>query len=228
MQQKLKIQVDPYYQKLGIKHIVYAELHGINNQIKDTRAVDLLVEKAQQKALLTDELSLETNAILEGYRQITIALGRSLKKFPPSAQALINTVQRTQTFPRINPFVDIYNAAVVDSMLSIGAHDLNKIHGNIYFRLSPGEEPFIAIGGNEKPTSKNDIVYADERNILAWLNTRDSELAKVTPETTDVILIIQGNSKTTVEYRQQVLEKLCGQITQICGGQYEIHDVCVP
>lgn len=226
-QTHIKIHIDSHYKDLGIEHVVYAELHGINNQSVNDAAVDLLIEKAKQKALLVDELALETNSILEGYRQMTITLGRSIKKFPPSALALIKTIQRTQNFPRINPFVDIYNAEVVNSMLSIGAHDLSKVHGDIYFRISTGDEPFTAIGGDEKLTSKGDMVYADDHNILAWLNTRDSEFAKITPDTTDAILMIQGNPKTTLDHRQQVLEKVCHQIVQLCGGKYQVRYISI-
>ena len=219
----IQIHASADFARLGIKSIAYAVLSDLNNQVSYDEALQALTQSAKEQALhMTD---LEDNPVLNGYRNMIKDHGRSLKKFPPSAQALIKIIQKNDVFPKINPIVDIYNTCVIDSLLSIGAHDLDKVTGDIYFRLSAPEEHFVAIGGDEKTTLEGDFVYSDDEKILAWLNTRDSELAKITPETRNIILMIQGNPDTPLDYRMDALQKICGKITAICGGSFSVHSV---
>ena len=223
--QPVQIHATEDFAALGIKSIAYAQLSDINNQVPYNEELSVLLHQAKEKALNITDSEMENNTTLNGYRQMIKNHGRSLKKFPPSAQAFIKIIQRNKTFPSINPVVDIYNSFVIDTLLSIGAHDLDKIKGAINFRLSTGEEHFIAIGGEEKKTFERDFVYADEEKILAWLNTRDSDLAKITEDTKNIILMIQGNPDTPLEYRLEALQKIGTQITQTCGGTFSVHSV---
>lgn len=214
------IHIHKAYTQWGIQSVAYAVLYGINNQVPDSEEMLGWIQLAQDRALMSE--GLDSDPILEGYRAMTLKHGRSLKKFPPSAQALIGIIVRNQIFPRINPLVDIYNTSVVDTKLSIGAHDLDKIGADIYFRFSEGNEKFVAIGGSEKLTTKGDSVYADKHQILAWMDTRDCELVKITPQTTNAILMVKGNANTSLAYRQKALDVLCKKITSHCGGQAHI------
>ncbi len=223
--QNINIHFSPEFVQLGIKSIAYALLYNINNQIPLPPQLTDLIQITQKQALACTDI--EKHPVINGYREMIKNQRRSLKKFPPSAQALLNIIHHSQSFPYINPVVDIYNVTTVETMLSIGAHDLDKIDLDIYFRLSEGEEKFCPIGGSEKTTQKGDYVYADKHNILAWLDTRDSEKVKISPQTTDIILFIQGNLYTSLEYRLHALETLCSRITHYCGGNAQIHSILV-
>ena len=118
--------------------------------------------------------------------------------------------------------VDAYNVVASKYFLSIGAHDLDKISGPISFRLSLGGEAFTAVGGKISTTCKGDYLYADDKQVLALLDSKDSDMVKLSSETTNLVLIIQGTPGMAVDYRRKALVESCERITGTVGGSFEI------
>lgn len=210
---------------IGMERIVVAEIYGVDNH----RPLDAEMERKREAALalalsLTDE-ELAVDPILEGYRDCLRQIGRSVKKFPPSAAALMSIVRRTGRFPDINPIVNIYNAHVVENKLSLGVHDIDKLDGPIRFRISQGGETFVPIGGGEKITGEGDFLYADNHTVLAWLDARDSELVKIGEETQNLMIVAQGNAAASVDYRIQAVSAVCQDIVRCCGGSWNVSTV---
>ncbi len=217
-----KMHIDPLYARFGIEEIVFAELYDLDNTIPlDANAEGAIAACLQQMLdLQADEL--ECQPVLVGYRAIISALGRSKRKFPPSALALLEIVQRCRQFPRINSLVDIYNISALHTLLSFGAHDLDKISGVIEFRLATEGEHFCAIGNNVRKVAAGDLVYADQDNILAWLDTRDSELVKINRDCRNALLVLQGNQNTDRVLREQTLRQVGTDVCRVCGGRFAI------
>lgn len=213
-----KFEFDLGFQQLGLSHIAFATVRGLNPQASLADEYLPLLDAITQWALNADELQLETHPVLQGYLELICRIGRSPKKFPPSARALIEIIKRRGQFPRICPVVDIYNVTALTSCLSLGVHDLSKLKGSIQFRISSGGETFYPIGGGEKTTASGDYVYADSETLLAWLDARDSERVKVTGQTRDILIVVQGNLQTSLAYRMHALEELCQRLVQVCGG----------
>jgi DNA/RNA-binding domain of Phe-tRNA-synthetase-like protein len=221
----MKIEVDKRYLLFGLMNIVGAILHNVNVKNVLSPKIEQRIQEQQNKALKYDETVIKNNKILEGYRAMIRKSGRSLKKYPPTAEALINNIKDRGHMPRINSIVDIYNMEVISNFLSIGAHDYDKISQTLCFTFAEGEEIFYPIGGGEKRTVRGDFLYRDENDILAYLDARDSELYKISEETKYVILIVQGNANTSKEYRENSLKQIVEQIIDNCGGQYEMFSV---
>ncbi|MFM5338902.1 B3/4 domain-containing protein [Aeromonas enteropelogenes] len=210
---------DSNFQKLGLNYIVFAVVHEMDQKhlLSDTYLSQL--HKVEQSALDIETSELESLPVLQGYVELVRQIGRSPKKFPPSAWALIDIIKRHGKFPHILPIVDIYNIITLTYNLSLGVHDLSKLKGEaINFRISPGGEFFYPIGGGEKRTKTGDYVYSDSDTLLAWLDARDSERVKVMSQTRDIIIVIQGNVNTSLEYRVRALEELCHLLVKTCGG----------
>ena len=108
-------------------------------------------------------------------------------------------------------------------MLSIGAHDADMITYPICFRLAKAGERFQAVGSEDlKLTQEGDYVYADQKQILAWMDSRDANNVKITERTSKILFVIQGNHATSVEYRVEGLTRACELIKSVCGGTYAI------
>ena len=219
---QLNYHLDPGFQQLGIHTIIAAEIRGIDNTQPLSAAQKTHLQTIAQQVINTDADALAEATISRGYRECITQIGRSAKKFPPSALALSGIVQRAGRLPSINPLVDLYNGVALQSLLSLGVHDMDKLHGTVSFRFCTEPERFVQIGGGEKQTQPGDYVYADEQTVLAWLDARDSELVKVTENTRNVLIIAQGNAATSNEMRIEVLHDLCTQITEHCGGQFQL------
>ncbi|MEE3652152.1 MULTISPECIES: B3/B4 domain-containing protein [unclassified Brenneria] len=210
---------------IGIDAVVVAELYDIDNTQPLLPDIALSCEAAARSVCNMPDDVIRDNTILQGYRDMIHRRGRSNKKFPPSAEALIGIVKRKGKFPSINTLVDIYNLAALEHFLSFGVHDRDLIKGDIWFRFSAGGEAFIPIGGGNKATAKDDYVYADTEKVLAWLDSRDSDLAKVSPATKSVLIVVQGNAATSIAYRTHALNALCQRIVRNCGGEFTVYTI---
>ncbi|MBK5252912.1 MAG: hypothetical protein JJE03_00320 [Peptostreptococcaceae bacterium] len=215
----MNISVDKEYIKIGITAIVAVRifgytLGGLNDETEQ------FIGKNEGIALEYDN-ALE-NPVLLGYRNMIKDIGRSQKKFPPTSEALISNIKRRGSFMRVNPIVDIYNAHAVTNFLSIGAHDLNKVNGDICFTFANEGEEFYPIGGGVKRAVEGDFIYKDNNGIMAFLDARDSEEYKIEEDSKDIVLIAQGNANTTVEYRKTALTEIAEDIISNFGGSYDI------
>ena len=80
---------------------------------------------------------------------------------------LLKNLLKKQEFHKINPLVDLYNLISMDTKLALGAHDLDKIEGNITLRLTQGNENYIPLGSEEAKEVKAGIYsYIDDANDI--------------------------------------------------------------
>ena len=141
-------------------------------------------------------------------------VGRSTKKNPPAALALIRNIQRRGSIPHINSIIDIYNVETLNSLLAIGGHDFNKIDEYIEFTVAQKEDVFLPILSTEKHVAETDYIYRDKNGIMAWLGVRDGENYKFDNETKNAIFIIQGNNNTSVEMRLEALKRIQNDLAE--------------
>ena len=222
---KKKYIVTPEIIKLGIKSSVVAEIYNTAIEYENFQ-LNQIKSKTLKKVLMLTESDLTGNLILESYRNLVKSIGRSVKKFPPSAESLIKLIHRSGQFPKINTAVDAYNIVVTIKYLALGVHDFDKLGDKIVFRFSEKQEPFTPVGGDHvKFTQPGDFLYSDENHVLAWLDSKDSELVKLTKETKNIVIIIQGTPYTKKEYNLTAIEDACKIITKFCGGTYEIQSL---
>jgi DNA/RNA-binding domain of Phe-tRNA-synthetase-like protein len=215
----MKLIVDKRYSEIGITAVVAVRIFGYElSELNDE--TECFIRKNEEIALAYNN-SFE-NPVLLGYRDMIKNIGRSQKKFPPTAEALIANIKRRGSFMRVNPIVDIYNAHAVTNFLSIGAHDLNKVKGDICFTFANEGEEFYPIGGGVKRAVEGDFIYKDDNGIMAFLDARDSEEYKIEEDSKDIVLIAQGNANTTVEYRKKALIEIADSIISNFGGSYDL------
>ncbi len=219
---KLNYIISPEIKGLGIKQLVVAEIHDVAIT-KENSELEKLKDEVSKKVMQFSDEDISNNQILESYRFLVKSVGRSLKKFPPAAESLINIVKKNGRFPHINTVVDSYNTVVAQTFLALGVHDIDKLQGPITFRLSKEPENFTSVGSESvKQTQPGDYVYADENLVLAWLDSKDSELVKISLETKNIVIVIQGTPFTKIEYTKKAIEDACALIINFCGGTSEI------
>ncbi len=207
-------------QSLGLKAVCFV-VEGIRNQQTHPEFEKL---KTQTIAQVTRDLSsevIQTNPVLLGFRALHDAIGRSNRKNVASPESLLKLVLQTGGLPQVNVLVDIYNLMSVKTCLSLGAHDLAAIHGNVHLRLTDGSETFWPMG-SEKPkiVSPDEYAYVDdEKNVLCRLEVRQCETTKITLDTTACFFIVQGNAWTEQTYLHNTANELLTLIKRFCGGQ---------
>lgn len=158
--------------------------------------------------------------IIQGFRVLHEKVGRSNRKYISSPESLWNFFLSRGRLPKINPVVDIYNLVSLQSKLALGAHDVSKITGNITLRFTHGDESFVPLGKTEpEPIQPGEYAYVDDGyNIICRLEVLQCNQTKITSETTDIFLIIQGNPYTDTTYVQETAEQVGKLIQHYCGG----------
>src|SRR5262249_32549716 len=123
-----------------------------------------------------------------------------------------------------NSLVDAYNLASVRSLCSLGAHDLDRIALPVALRVLTGGESFRPLGGGEAvPVTEGEFGYADaQRRLLCRLDLLQAEFSKVTADTVNALLIVEGTAAHAPEVLQRAFAEAVELVTRHCGGTAEV------
>lgn len=204
---------------LGIK-VVTARISGVKNFQTSPELDAFIATELESIRHFWTGKDYTNDPVLQGFADLHAKVGRSNKKYPASPEVLLRLFLEKGRFPRINAVVDIYNLVSLTSRLALGAHDIRFIHGNVSLRLTTGTETFIPLGQSEPVVvPAGEYVYCDEENnIICRMEVLQVEPTKITHESTDIFLIVQGNEKTSGEYVKQTADKVLKFISEFCEG----------
>ncbi len=87
----------------------------------------------------------------------------------------------------INNIVDITNYVLYTEGNPMHAFDLDKIEGKIYVRRAQDGEKFLALNGNEYELTRDDLVIADDRKVLALAGVIGGLESAVTEGTKNIL-----------------------------------------
>lgn len=220
----MEFLIDASIAELGIESVVIGVARNVDPK---ARLSDSFLEKQKERedwALGCDVDGLLDHPVIRGYTDLLQRVGRSVKRNPPTAPALIRNIQHRGSMPHINSIIDIYNVESLRSLLAIGGHDLDKVRGRIEFTVSKEEDVFLPILSKEKHVAKTDYVYRDTKGVMAWLDVRDGENYKFDDDTRDAIFIIQGNADTSVDMRLEALGRIRDDMAEYMPDiEFETH-----
>ena len=131
---------------------------------------------------------------IQPYREAFRTLGINPNKFLCSIEALFTRIAKGKGLPAINPIVDLGNAVSLKYVVPIGAHDITQETDDMMIRLATEDDVFTPFGSTEieKP-DVGEAVYAVGRIVRTRRWTwRQSEVGKITPQTKDIFVPIDG------------------------------------
>ncbi len=212
----MKLIVTPQVKELGI-NVCMAIIRDANISNKNgslERLKKELIEKIQT-------LDISNNQILKGYKELYDRIG--LKGHKPPAEHLITLAKNNGRLPNINTIVDCYNLVSAETFLSIGAHDTAHIKGDVIFKVTDGSEKYTPLFENTRiKVSAGEYACMDEEKILCRMDIKQCDETKITKETEEFMVYVQGNEYVEFDYLQKALQKVCDLIKEISGGTYEI------
>lgn len=166
-------------------------------------------------------LDIANNQVLREYRELYTKAG--VKGHKPPAEQLITLIKKNGRLPNINTVVDCYNLISADSFLSTGAHDTAHIKGDVSFNITDGSEKYTPLGETQpRPVSAGEYACMDAEKILCRMDIRQCNETKITKQTKEFMVYVQGNQTVAFDTLQKALINVCELITEICGGTYEI------
>jgi DNA/RNA-binding domain of Phe-tRNA-synthetase-like protein len=175
---------------------------GIDASADAERVETLLVESESSLMTGLAGRELKDQPGIAIWRQAFSANGWTPSKYLSSIEALARRVARGGQLPRINPVVDLANAAALRHLVPIGAHDPAQFPGaSLEVRRARAGDRFAPMGDepDESPDA-GEIVYAAGSTVRTrrWV-WRQSRAALVGPDTRQVFFPVDGFRGTTDE-----------------------------
>lgn len=163
----------------------------------------------------------ENSPRLEAFREIYRGFGVKPTNQKPSPVALISRLANGKPLPNINLVVDIYNTLAVKHQLAIGVFDLEKVVLPVTLKFAEGGELFQGLLAEKAvPLNKGELCYFDATGLVMArdFNYLDSDLTKVTEQTTRLLLNIDGNQACSLEEIERCLSELEEALVRFCEG----------
>lgn len=168
---------------------------------------------------------------IAAWRSAYRAFGIKKTSYRCSVERLVKNVLADRGLPRINAFVDAYNAVSLAHVLCVGADDLDRVEGALAFRFSRDGDSFIDMAAEEgedpnDPPKPGEVVYADDAKVLCrrW-NWRQDARSIITPQTRSAVVTLQGNGVGDVEAAAadlvSLLECHCGASCRVAVADAE-------
>lgn len=216
---KLAFSVSREVLDLGVK-IQTLRISGVTNSTESSDFEELKKKELENVRSFWGGRNYKDDPILTGFRDLHTKVGRSNRDYVASPEDLTWLFLERGRFPHINMIVDIYNLVSLKTRLAFGAHDVAHIQGNISLRLTDGSEVFEPLGKIEKVSVfPGEYGYVDDgNNVICRMEVLQVEPTKVTEQTTDIFVIVQGNMNTESDYVKKGAELVSDWVTRFCGG----------
>lgn len=140
------------------------------------------------------------------------ALGKDVKRYRNSAEALHRRVLQGKGLYQINNVVDVNNLLSLDTGYSLGSYDLEKLEGDIVWKPA-GEGVHYQGIGKEAVNIEFLPVLSDRQGFFGNPNS-DSTRAMITPQTTQLLMCVFGFGGA--QPLQPMLEQMCDALQTYC------------
>jgi len=182
--------------KNGIKlDLPYITFEGILVEKKHSRILEEYILRVKNK--IEKEYTIEALKNNETVRLFRDFYWHYLNIDPtktrPSSEALIRRILAKNPIPQVNNIVDLNNWVSIETLIPLGAYDLDLLKTPLILRFAkPGEE-FVPIGSSKKILNGKEIIIADETGlIIHQYPHRDSDLCKITNKTRNMLVTACG------------------------------------
>ncbi len=207
---------------LGIK-VAFLVMHNLDMECYDNLIKEEIARFYLEFTNTVGPEDLEKDKNITGYRRLHEKAGVNEKSVIASPESLMTILFKHKTLRPINYIVDIYNYVAIKNRISIGAHDISKIHGNIRLCFTKGHERFIPLGKNKlQPLSKGEYCYIDDSDeVICRLDYRQCNKTKIGTTTDSCLFIIQGN-----EYiPEENLEATANELVALLSTKVTNHSI---
>ena len=167
-----------------------ADCFGIQGIAREVGVANKMpVNEPEQKAIketIQDTVSVK----LEAGKDCPRYLGRVLKGINPNATSplWLEEKLRRSGIRSLGPVVDVTNFVLLELGQPMHAFDLSKIKGSIHARYANENEKLTLLNEQEISLSKDSLVIADDKKLLALAGIMGGAESAVSDSTTDILL----------------------------------------
>lgn len=151
------------------------------------------------------------------WREVYRSFGVKPSKYRSSVESLVRRLLKGHDLYGISSLVDLYNCVSVQSLLPLGAYDLERIAGDIELRYGRDGEVIEPLGSKDPiVVSSRHVIYADHEKVLCHLwNYRDSRQSAITAQTRHAIFFVDAAFPPQETPVSRALELLIKQLTEV-------------
>ena len=194
---------------------------GLDNEGSSEEIQGQIAERAEEIRKVLDKEGLSQNPKILAWRQAYSAFGGKPKKNRSSIENLCRLVLSGETPRQINKLVDIYNLISLKHLLPVGGEDLAKVEGNISLAFAGQDEPEVLLLGEKepRPPKQGEVIYKDNVSAICrrW-NWREADRTKLSEQTKDCILVLEGLPPTAGKEVEVATNELNELVQKHCGA----------
>ncbi len=206
----VKVVIEKGVRNLGI-NIKAAVVSGVKVKRKHSG-----LERLKKEVMDKLEGNVSGNRHIKGFKELYQKCGANVEQ---PLEKLLDVSKKAGKLPTINTVVDSYNLVAVSRLVSMGAHDLDRISGDVVFKISDGTESWTPLGTNSKQkVPKGEYVCMDREKVMCRLDVKQGEETKIGNNTKNVFVYVQGNRNVSNEELDRALKEACDNIVRFCGG----------
>jgi len=216
----LMLDVAPDLRRLGLSTAVVVG-RGVIQDNTPSALIDYRRKAGQQLAEHWKKASLSSHPVLAEYERVHQMFGVRDELSAP--QKLLQYVKRHEDLTAAGPVVDCYNIVSAKTLLSIGAHDMEKIRTPIALRPLLEDDLFQPLQGVGLRSCAGEYGYVDpDHRIICRMEILQCEFTKVVPDTRNVIFFIQGNREISSSDLLAGAWLLAELVERFLGGSAEL------
>lgn len=169
-------------------------VEGIDNRERKPEIDEMLKANVEECQKAFDGVKVKNAPEIQPYRDAFKNIGINPNRYQCSIEALLDRIAKGKGMPSINPVVDLGNAVSLKYRIPIGAHDLSTIIEALEVRFVREGDVFIPFGNGDAETPESgEVVYVSGSQVRTRRWTwRQSEIGKITGETTGLLFPIDG------------------------------------
>lgn len=157
------------------------------------------------------------------WREAYRAFGAKPTDFPSSIEALVKRVRKGDDLPYINTLAALCNNVSLRHLITVGGHALDEVSpgAEIVLGFATGDEEFSPLGGGplEHPQPGEVIFYVAPGRVMTRRWTwRQGEFSKLTRQTTQVVINIDGLPPVAREDAEMISAEVANLVTMYGGG----------
>lgn len=221
--------------KFRIDQKIFEKFDGVNigvvivknlRNIGDAAEIQNTLRKEEERirnVYKLEDLGNEPN--ITAWRKAYADFGAKPKEHKSSVENLYRLILEGLSLRHINNLVDIYNLVSLKHMLPVGGEDLDKIQGDILLTFATDNElPVLLLGDKDpRPPKPGEVIYKDSVSAICrrW-NWREVGRTKLTEQTRNCILVVEGLSPISQNQIRNAVEKLKTLVEKYCGGNFTV------
>lgn len=199
--------------------VLYA--YGLSNEESGGESSEILEAAEVEARRMFAGSAVASHPHIEAWRGAYGAFGAKPSKFLCSAEALLRRVLKGEPLPRINRFVDLYNAVSLRHVLPAGGEDLDRLASDLVLAFAAGDEPFDGAdaGSAEAHPEAGEVVWKDAAGVTCrrW-NWRQCRRTRLVAETVNAYFVLDRLAPYPLAALEAATEEICGHLKRLSHG----------